>query len=205
MAPSPRKAQTAKKPVRVSSNLWEEDVFASEEAAFLKLAKIIVTLQQQSTRVKVEGLKDNVEKAIQCLDTFKTAREVLQTEWKSKIKLAERDAADNRASQQVKALDANVTEGLQRMEGKLVEHDGVLASLKDSGDGCRNMEGRGTSWTKVIKKSRDARPQAGIPPPAQPSAPRPDAPARANQSARQPRTKPLAIWCPTGGTSFQNY
>lgn len=128
-----------------SHSTSEDDVFTGEKTAFLKLAEIIATLQQKSARVKVERLKDSVEKTIQCLNTFKTAREVLQAEWRSRVQIAIRDVANSQTLQQVKALESKVTEELHRIDAKLIEQGGILASLRDTKDGGNNMEDKGAT------------------------------------------------------------
>lgn len=188
--------------MRVSGNLSDDDVFAGEETAFLKLAEIIATLQQQSARVKVEGLKDSVEKAMKCLNIYKTAREVLQAEWKSRIQIAVRDVADSQTTQQVKALESKVTKGLHRIDAKLSEKGGVLASLRDTKDGSNNVEDKGVTWTEVTRRGRAARSQATLPSSIRPSDPVSDAPPKTVRSARLPRPKPLAIMDSNGKDEF---
>lgn len=129
MAPSPRKTQPAKKPVRASSSLADDDPSVREETAFLHLAKVIAVLKQQSIRVKVEGLKESIENAAKCLETFATARELLQGGWRAKMEIAGRDAADSRAAHQVVVFESRVIEVLQRIDSKLAQQDGVLQAL----------------------------------------------------------------------------
>lgn len=75
----------------------------------------------------MEGLKENIENVAKCLETL--ARGLLQGEWRVKMKIAGRDAADSRAARQVVALESRVMEALQRVDSKLAQQEVVIQAL----------------------------------------------------------------------------
>lgn len=165
MPASPRKAPPAKKPVRASTQKVDDDASVREDTAFRQLAEVIGALTQMAARAKVEGLRNKIDMTANCLNELATAREVLQTKWKANLQIAVRDAADSRVAQQVTALESKVMEALQRVDSKLVEHDGVLASLKPPKILTSGAEPAGATWTEVVRKTKGNQPKPKTLPP----------------------------------------
>lgn len=203
MPASPRKAPLVKKPARVSTQRVEEDAAAREDMAFRQLAEVIGALTQMAARVKVEGLRDKIEMAANCLADLATAREVLQTEWRANLQAAVRDAADNRVAQHVMDLETKVMEAMKRVDSKLVEHDGVLASLKPPREVLTNdAESANSTWTEVVRRAKGSQPkQKALPSNERKGMTGVDV-KRTDKSGRMPRNKPLAVMVTKGTEEF---
>lgn len=84
---SPSRKAPTRRLVRSNSERME-DLIGQEEAAFGKFVKIIKALRTQTNRVKVEDVKDSVERAVNTMITYRKMRDALQADWRVRIQVA---------------------------------------------------------------------------------------------------------------------
>lgn len=78
---SPSRKVPAKR--QVHTNNERTEVLASQkEAVFTELIKIIEVLRTQTNKVKVEGIKDSVERAANTMMVYRKTRDALQADFR---------------------------------------------------------------------------------------------------------------------------
>lgn len=100
-----------------------------EDEAWRDLRDAIDSHKTQITKVRSEGVRESVDRAVTSMNALAKARDALYLEWRLKVKATAHEAADNKVADRVEALENRVLSVLDQVQLKLAEQDKILSNL----------------------------------------------------------------------------